>query len=108
MRCGHLLADFSGPLTSAAVLANCNEPWCNAAEHYTRIAATLLADSWLLGWPCLRYASARLLIVIPPTASYPSPMFTRGMSMDNAIVSGTLFTLMVLGGVLAGIALMMM
>ena len=35
-------------------------------------------------------------------------MFTRGMFMGNAIVSGTLFTLMVLGGVLAGIALVMM
>jgi hypothetical protein len=30
------------------------------------------------------------------------------MSMDNAIVSGTLFTLMAIGVIVAGIALMMM
>jgi hypothetical protein len=50
----------------------------------------------------------RSLTLFPPTASYPSPTFTRGMSMDNAIVSGTLFTLMAIGVVVAGIALMMM
>ena len=62
-------------------------------------------------WGFARVIGGSRLPVFNPNSTnrvLPFPDAHSGPTMDSAIVSGTLFTLMVLGGVLAGIALMMM